>query len=208
MAPSRPRPASDPPAPAARRARGRPRSAAHDEAILEAAARLLGEMGYAGMSMEAVAAAAGVSKPTLYLRYGGKAELVAAAFERLRIGGAPALSGDLRADLIAQLRHLRAVFERVGMSVVGVCLAEAQHLPDLIGALRDRSLHPGRQLMRDALTSARERGVIPAGADIETAIETAVGAYYARSLAGEAFDAGWEERVVDATLRGLGPRTG
>lgn len=208
MAPSRSRPASDPPSPAPRRARGRPRSAAHDEAILDAAARLLGELGYAGMSMEAVAAAAGVSKPTLYLRYGGKAELVAAAFERLRIGGAPALSGDLRADLVAQLRHLRAVFERVGMSVVGVCLAESRHLPDLIGALRERSLYPGRQLMRDALTSARERGEIPAGADIETAIETAVGAYYARYLAGEAFGAGWEERVADATLRGLGARTG
>ena len=209
MAPSRSRPASDPrpPPPPARRRRGRPRSAAHDEAILEAAARLLGELGYAGMSMEAVAAAAGVSKPTLYLRYGGKAELVAAAFERLRIGGAPALSGDLRADLVAQLGHLRAVFERVGMSVVGVCLAEAQHLPDLIGALRERSLHPGRQLMRDALTSARERGEIAADADIETAIESAVGAYYARYLAGEAFDAGWEERVADATLRGVGART-
>lgn len=201
--PSSPRPVSAAPSTGSR-LRGRPRSVERDDAILEAAARLLGELGYSRMSMEAVAAAAGVSKPTLYLRYAGKADLVAAAFERLRIGGAPALSGDLRADLVAQLRHLRLVFERVGMSMVGVCLAEADHLPDLIARLRTRSLEPGRALMRDALAAAQARGAVAADADIETAIETAVGAYYARYLAGQPFDAGWEERVADATLRSLG----
>jgi AcrR family transcriptional regulator len=208
MPPSDPAPRGDPPPVPAPGRRGRPRSAVHDDAILEAAARLLGELGYSRMSMEAVAAAAGVSKPTLYLRYGSKAELVAAAFERLRMGGAPAPSGDLRADLVAQLRHLRLVFAHVGMSMVGVCLAEQEHLPDLIAALRDRSLHPGRQLMRDALAAARGRGEIGPDADIETAIETSIGAYYARYLAGEGFDAGWEERVADATLRALGAGTG
>lgn len=203
---ARPRPAA--PGPAGPRPRGRPRSAEHDDAILEAAARLLGELGYSRMSMEAVAAAAGVSKPTLYLRYAGKAELVAAAFERLRIGGAPALSGDLRADLVAQLRHLRLVFERVGMSMVGVCLAEADHVPDLIARLRERSLEPGRQLMRDAFAAAEARGEIAAGADVETAVESAIGAYYARYLAGRPFGPGWEERVADATLRSVGDRPG
>lgn len=201
-APPRPRPAA--PSPAGARPRGRPRSAAHDDAILEAAARLLGEQGYSRMSMEAVAAAAGVSKPTLYLRYAGKAELAAAAFERLRVGGAPALTGDLRADLVAQLGHLRRVFERVGMSMVGVCLAEADHVPDLIARLRERSLEPGRQLMRDAFAAAQARGEIAADADVETTVESAIGAYYARYLAGRPFDDGWEGRVADAALRGVG----
>jgi AcrR family transcriptional regulator len=195
-------------APASGRARGRPRSVAHDDAILDAAVRLLGELGYAGMSMEAVAAEAGVSKPTLYLRYGGKPELVAAAFERLRVGGAPAPTGDVRADLVAQLRHLRAVFARVGMSLVGVCMAEAEHVSQLAEGLRTRSLEPGRQLMRDVLTTARDRGEIDPGADLETAIEMAFGAYYAHYLAGQGFDAGWEERVADAILRGLRSPTG
>ncbi|WP_217924009.1 TetR/AcrR family transcriptional regulator [Miltoncostaea oceani] len=195
---------ASPPRPA--RPRGRPRSADVDAAILDAAAALLGEVGYSAMSMEAVAARAGVAKPTVYLRYAGKAELVAAAFERLRMGGAPALSGDLRTDLVAQLRHLRSVFDRVGMSLTGVCLAEAEHLPDLIAALRERSLHPGRRLLRDALEAARDRGGIAEDADVATAVEMCVGAYYARHLAGDPFDPGWEERVADATLRAVGAR--
>ena len=112
------------------------------------------------MSMEGVAAAAGVSKPTLYLRYASKSELVVAVLVHLRIGGAPALTGDLRADLVAQLRHLREVYERTGMSLIGTCLAEEPHLPDLIAELRARSLIPGRQLLRDALVAARDRGEI------------------------------------------------
>jgi AcrR family transcriptional regulator len=188
------------------RGRGRPRSPENDGAILDAAAALLREQGFARMSMEGVAAAAGVSKPTLYLRYASKAELVVAVLVHVRIGGAPALTGDLRADLIAQLRHLREVYERTGMTLVGTCLAEEPHLPDLIAELRARSLVPGRQLLRDAFVGARGRGEIDPAADLETAIETAIGAYYARYLAGDPFDAGWEERVADVTLRGLGAR--
>ena len=188
----------------AARGRGRPRSTAHDDAILDAAVALLAEFGYTRLSMEGVAAAAGVSKPTLYLRYSGKAELVAAAFARLRVDEAPALTGHLRADLVAQLRHLRGVFGRVGMSLIGVCLAEEEHLPDLIAGLRTRSLQPGRQVLRDALTAARDRGEIAADADIEAAIEMAIGAYYAHHLSGEPFPPGWEERIADSTLRGLG----
>ncbi len=188
--------------------RGRPRSADVDVAILDAAVALLGEVGWSAMSMEAVAAAAGVSKPTLYLRHADKAELVAAAFEHLRMGGAPALGGDLRTDLIAQLGHLRAVFARVGMSLTGVCLAEEQHLPDLIAGLRARSLHPGRRLLSDALQAARARGEIAPDADVPTLVEMAFGAYYARHLAGDRFDAGWEARVADATIRAAGAPPG
>lgn len=196
-------PATPPPVPPAR-PRGRPRSAAHDAAVLDAAERLLAEVGYARMSMEAVAARAGVGKPTLYRRYGSKPELVAAAFARLRMGGAPEPSGDLRADLVAQLRHVRGVFARVGLSMVGICLAEADREPELIAALRTTSLQPGRRLMRDTLAAARDRGELPADADLETAVETAFGAYYARSVAGDAFDDTWDGRVVEAVLRGAG----
>lgn len=190
------------------RGRGRPRSAARDDAILSAAVDALRRHGYSRMSMEGVAAAAGVSKPTLYLRYGSKAELAAAAFARIRLGGAPAPTGALRADLVAQLRHLRSSLDGLGMALVGVCLAEEDHLPDLIDELRARSLRPGRQLMRDALADARERGDLPPDADLETAIEIAFGAYYARYIAGEPFDDGWDERVADATLRSLGAPAG
>lgn len=193
-----------PDTPTGARRRGRPRSRDNDLAILDAAIALLGDLGYHRMSMEAVAAAAGVSKPTVYLRYPSKPDLVAAAFAHVRMGGAPALTGDLRDDLVAQLAHLRTVFERVGMSLVGVCLAEEQQVPDLIATLRTGSLQPGRRLLLDALEAARDRGALAPDADLATAVELAVGAYYARHLAGEPFDAAWPERVADAVMRAVG----
>jgi hypothetical protein len=90
------------------------------------------------------------------------------------------------------------------MSPIGVCLAEEEHLPDLIAALRTRSLQPERQVLRNALAAARDRGEIAPDADIGAAIEMAVGAYCARHLSGERFAPGWEERIAGATLRNLG----
>ncbi|WP_216895583.1 helix-turn-helix domain-containing protein, partial [Nocardia alni] len=62
---------------------GRPRNPALDEAILSAAAHQLGELGYARMSLEAVAATAGTTVPSLRRRYRNKAELVAAVIGSL-----------------------------------------------------------------------------------------------------------------------------
>lgn len=187
-------------APLAGRTRGRPRSAECDGAILTATWRLLGEVGYVRLSMEGIAAAAGVGKPTLYLRYASKADVVAAAFARARMQRAPEPVGDLRADMAAQLEHIRAVMEGVGMALVGTCLAEEVHVPDLIELLRERSLRPGRQVLREILRAGVDRGDLPVDADIETGILMAVGSYYAQRIAGEEFDEGWGERVADATL--------
>lgn len=176
-----------------------------DGAILDAAWRLLAEVGYVRLSMEGIAHAAGVGKPTLYLRYGSKADVVAAAFARRRMGRAPRPMGDLRADVAAQLEHIRATMEGVGMELVGTCLAEEMHVPDLIALLRERSLRPGRQILRDLLRGGVERGELTAAdAEIETAIRMGVGCFYAQRIAGEEFEDGWAERVADSMLRMLG----
>ena len=61
-----------------RKGRGRPRDPQADRAILMQTLRLLAEQGYAAMSVESVAAAAGVGKATLYRRYRDKRDLVVA----------------------------------------------------------------------------------------------------------------------------------
>ncbi|UNR56798.1 TetR/AcrR family transcriptional regulator [Streptomyces sp. A10(2020)] len=58
---------------------GRPRDAARDDALLDAARQVLLRDGYAGLSMEKVATLAGVGKPTLYRRWPSRAALVAEA---------------------------------------------------------------------------------------------------------------------------------
>ncbi|MER6876666.1 helix-turn-helix domain-containing protein, partial [Amycolatopsis sp. NPDC000673] len=81
---------------------GRPRDVRRDAAIHEAALALLTEVGYDQLSIEAIAARAGVAKTTIYRRYRDKAALVAAAVEQ-RQGSAPPepVAGGLRENLLA-----------------------------------------------------------------------------------------------------------
>ena len=184
---------------------GRPRSAAVDAAILDAALRLLAVEGYARMTVDGVAAEAGVSKAAIYLRYRGKADLATAALAHLREAGQPAPTGDLRADLVAELRRLRHNAERVSaMPLVGTCLMEEQHTPELLPLFRERTLGPRRARLRELLEGGRARGEVAADADLEPAIDLFMGAYQSRYLSGEPLGDGWEEGIVDTLLRGLG----
>lgn len=184
---------------------GRPRSAAVDVAILDAALLLLSSEGYARMSVDGVAAEAGVSKAAIYLRHRGKADLATAALAHLRETGQPAPTGDLRADLVAELRRLRRNAERVSaMPLVGTCLMEEQHTPELLPLFRERTLGPRRVRLRELLEGGRACGEIAADADLEPAIDLFMGAYQSRYLSGEPLGDGWEEGIVDTLLRGLG----
>src|ERR1700749_4549920 len=79
------------------RTAGRPRDPALDRAIMAAAEQQLRELGYAGMSLESVAAAADTTVPTVRRRFSGKAALAAAVIGSLRIAGLPAQGGAPRA---------------------------------------------------------------------------------------------------------------
>ena len=63
---------------------GRPRSIQSHRAMLQATLELLAEVGFDTMSIEAIAARAGIGKTTIYRRYASKAELVADAIESIR----------------------------------------------------------------------------------------------------------------------------
>src|SRR5215510_12533256 len=89
------------------RRRGRIRDASIDASVLDAAVKLLAVEGVAGMSMDAVAAAAGVSKTTVYTRWRNKTELIGAALRHLRLEHQPPLSGDTRKDLITLVIAMR-----------------------------------------------------------------------------------------------------
>ncbi|PYC61103.1 TetR family transcriptional regulator, partial [Streptomyces tateyamensis] len=65
------------------RAKGRPRSATADQAILDAARAALAELGWGGLTMGDVAVRAGVAKPPLYRRWPSKNELVIDAIASL-----------------------------------------------------------------------------------------------------------------------------
>jgi AcrR family transcriptional regulator len=187
--------------------RGRPRSPEVNRRILGATMKVMGRSGYAAMSIEEVAAEAGVSRPTIYLRYPGKAELATAALASYRDRGRPAETGDTRADLVARLRHFRRGVERpFGMAMIGSVLAEEHATPELLLLFRERVVEPRRDELREVLEHARGRGELKEGADTEAALNMLVGSYYAQYLAGKPFPNGWPEAVVDTVLEGLNER--
>ncbi|WP_434445977.1 TetR/AcrR family transcriptional regulator C-terminal ligand-binding domain-containing protein [Lentzea sp. E54] len=75
-----------------------------DEAITTAARELLAEVGYAGLTMDAVAARAAVGKAAIYRRYATKQEMVFAAAVHGTTLDVPPDTGSLEGDLTALAR--------------------------------------------------------------------------------------------------------
>jgi AcrR family transcriptional regulator len=186
------------------RAPGRPRSEQVDDAILAAARAELGARGYARMTVDAVAARAGVSKPTIYLRHPTKADLATAAIASMRVQPRPGPTDDLRADLIAHLRLLRVGLERPnGMTMLGTVLAEENDTPELLALFRERLVKPRRRELRAVLQAARDRGELRPDVDLGVVVSALVGAFLARYLAGEPIGGRGVCTLADSVLVGV-----
>ncbi|MEV8099042.1 TetR/AcrR family transcriptional regulator [Kitasatospora sp. NPDC085879] len=187
---------------------GRPRSAEKDAAILRAALELLASQGFVRMTLDQVAAAAGVSKSTIHLRWKSKGNLVTAALESARMAEAPPATGDTRADLVAVLEDFAATVRQVrGMALIGTCLAEEAHTPELLAMLRERTVLPRRALLRGLLEQARDRREIRHDTDLEAAVSALLGPFYADYMAGRTDRTNWAVDAVELTLAGLRPPT-
>lgn len=157
--------AGDPAQP--RLGRGRPRDPGVDVAIRAATMDLLGEVGFARLTMDQVAARARVSKSSLYLRWPNKVALVADVLQhRARavpeIPDTGSLAGDMRAFLRALLRSRQEASQALA-AVSGEIATNPQ--------LR-RAWHRGLAGMLTGCTRmiverAVERGELPAGSDVE-----------------------------------------
>ena len=187
--------------------RGRPRSAEADRAILTATLELLAERGLAAMSIEEVAARAGVGKTTIYRRWTSKGLLALDAFViSFRAEQPLPDTGTLRGDLLSALHAwVRTVTQTAMGPMLTGLIAEAQHDPDLRGAWRDRVLEPLRAQHRIMLRRAIDRGEIPASTDLDVALDLVYGPAYHRLLQGHRpLSDTFTRRVVEVVVAGLG----
>lgn len=190
-----------PPAPK----RGRPRESGKDEQILRAALDILRSDGYDGMSVDAVARAAGVTRPTVYRRWPTKEDLATAAVHTLSWHDRPAESDHPWHDLELELAAAAAALARPnGMAFIGTLLAEEQRTPTLINLFRERVVSTRRTRVRAALE--RAIGSDDHGLDLDLAAIMLIGAFYAAHLAGTTMDAASIARMVDLIRNGLDPR--
>ncbi|HEX9355751.1 MAG TPA: TetR/AcrR family transcriptional regulator C-terminal ligand-binding domain-containing protein [Streptosporangiaceae bacterium] len=176
---------------------GRPRDAALDSAILRAAARQLAERGYAGMSMEGVAAAAGTTAPSLRRRFRDKLDLTMAAINAMRPVPLPPSSGDPRADTLAILESLRVhLARRSGMAIVGTLLAEERRNPELLDRFRKRIDEPAAERLRQALAEGVQLGHLQPDLDLDIAASLLLGSLYACYLGRRQVPDDWAERAL------------
>ena len=149
--------------------RGRPRSTQADQAILTATVALLEEQGYADMTMQGVAARAGVSTATLYRRWTSKQDLVVATLASLVPKEIPIDTGSLAHDLDQLLRRMaRKLGSDEGRLIKGI-IGEAVRNPALGEALRAGiGVRPHPQVA-EILERAVARGEIPPPADLDVA---------------------------------------
>jgi AcrR family transcriptional regulator len=157
-----------------------------DQAILHAASSLLAENGLKALTIEDVAARAGVGKASIYRRWPSKGTLALEAFVTEFLALQPpvdtgSLAGDMDASLCAWVHAV--VGTSVGRSIVGL-IAEAQFDPDLAVAWRDGVVAKIRNQHRQTIERAIARGEIPKSSDVDVLIDLFYGPAYHRLLHG------------------------
>jgi AcrR family transcriptional regulator len=188
--------------------RGRPRSQKAHQAILQAAAELLLEQGLAEVSMDAVAARAGVSKATIYRWWPTKETLALDALYHEWQTAHPARNtGSLRGDLLSLLRPwARLAAQRPYGRVIAALATEARTDPAFAQQYLTRFVEPRRDQGRVIFHRAIERGEIPANTNIEVALDLLYGPIYHRLLHGHApLTDRFVRDVIDTALNGIRP---
>jgi AcrR family transcriptional regulator len=169
--------------PAAVRARGRPRSDAARRAIHEAALRLLATGGYRALTMERIAAAAGVGKQTVYRWWPSKAAVVLDALAAHADADiAVPDTGDGVKDLT---RFLAATFRALrngDAPIVRALMAEAQHDATFARNFWTELIAQRRDAMRTILSRAQARGELAADTDLDLLVDLAYGVMWYRLL--------------------------
>jgi len=185
--------------------RGRPRDAQAEQAILQATVELLSEVGFNQLSIEAVAARAGVGKPTIYRRWPSKPELVLDAVERLAPPFPTADTGDPLTDLRQIVPQLIVGLTSSPAGRANVALAsDAQTHAELARGLGEHFLAPRRAAIADILRRGIAAGQLRADIDVEMAIDMMVGTSVYRWLAtAQPVDADAARRVVDTVWESL-----
>jgi len=166
-----------------RRLPGRPRSEQARRAIFRSTLKLLQRSGFSGLTIEAIAADANVSKATVYRWWPTKGALVVDAFAS---STAAELhfpnTGSVYRDMTLQMTQFLAILRSPRGHIVAALLAGGQSDPELLSAFRERFLRPRREEAYKTLQRAIERGELPPDLDLDVVLDTLYGAIYMRFL--------------------------
>lgn len=195
----------------AERKPGRPRDASVDAAIMQAVLEVLDEVGLGAMSMDAVAARAGVGKATIYRRWSSKEEMVIDAIASVVTAVEVPQTDDIRTDLITMLQRLRVFMSDVkGGSIFPWLVGEVASGSEVGRHYANVVILPWRDMIGRVISHAIEVGTLRPDLDVELAVDMITGPAILRKLIQpvRGVDDGWEEKLVDALLQGWQATTG
>jgi AcrR family transcriptional regulator len=188
---------------------GRPRDPKLDGAILQATLQLLADSGYGALTIEAVAAAAGVGKASVYRRWAGKDELVIDAVASLIEQPEPGVGAGVRDELVVLLETVRRKSDSsLAGKIFPRLLGASAENPELMRRYREQVLDPRRRRFLDVLQQGVDEGLIRADVELEHAADLLVGPMVYRNLIRNEPPPGADlaARIVDDVLLALAPR--
>jgi len=181
------------------RSPGRPRSEASRQATLAAALELAADVGYGRLTIEGIAARAGVGKQTIYRWWPSKADILLEAGAAKADLHVPVTDhGSYRADLRAFLEASYQMASHPGLAdLLRGLMAEAQIDPEFGDRFRAAFLERRREALAVITDRARERGDLPASPAAGTVADIVFGTIWYRTLATrEPLDAGLVDDLV------------
>lgn len=185
---------------------GARRSEATEAAVLEAFAALLDDVGYAAITMEAVAKRARAGKATLYRWWPTKAHIALSLISKAKVEMAPPAGLTLRDDLIDYMTRVIGLWRGNSGLPVGVlvrhCYAEAWSDPELAEALQSERRERWT-LLNAILEAAVKRGELPRDTDLVRAKDFAMSWPFYLLMTDRLPGPDGIARMVDETLGGL-----
>jgi AcrR family transcriptional regulator len=180
---------------------GRPRDPSRDGVIRAAILRLLADVGYGALTMDAVAAQAGVGKATIYRRWRTKEDLVVDTIAELhQMGTTPSDTGSLEGDLRQLMHSLVAVVSGpLGAATLSL-LSTVPHQPALADAFRAGPISVWRAAFDEAWDRAAERGEVRPGAGPLVAEATSALLVQRWLLTGEPVDEAFADQVLEQVV--------
>ena len=187
---------------------GRRRSERSRRAILDAAAKLLSKRGYADITIEGIAATAGVGKTTIYRWWPTKASIYMDLYAELAAKVTPpADTGNVATDLSLLLRGAFRLYRETaaGLALAGI-VAEAQSNATVSRIVRNEFAPSRRQIILTILERAARRGEIPKDVDLDLLSEAVAGASWYCVLVGSApLTDRHASRLINTIIRGIFP---
>lgn len=187
---------------------GRPRSVQAHEQVLEAALQLFSERGIDATSMDAIAAASGVSKATIYKHWADKDALCLEALARgLGIDQEPPqfMEGDVRTAMVEVLTHRsRAEFAERYARLAPHLVAYAARNQAFGMAWRSMVMEPPQRRLTQLLQQGIAEGLFPADLNYDLSLALLIGptmyGYFLSPMKNnmKALPEGWPEQIVEA----------